>query len=101
MRFLILAGALVALSAPAFADTPWTAKPVQPSTQTGFVGDSALWDCTATSGCTTESDTSGASPMTECRGLAAQLGQLSSFSGGGETFDATRLAHCNADAKKP
>jgi hypothetical protein len=59
MRKIILAAAFAALAVPAFADTPWTATPVQPSSRTGFVGDTVIWNCGA-SGCWSGSDTSDA-----------------------------------------
>jgi hypothetical protein len=99
MRTMILAAALVAFATPALADTSWTATPVHASTQTGFVGDSAVWDCTA-AGCSTSSDTSEASAMAECRSLAQQIGTLSAFVPGKETFTAAQLAHCNEAAAK-
>jgi hypothetical protein len=99
MRKIILAAAFAALAVPAFADTPWTATPVQPSSRTGFVGDTVIWNCGA-SGCWSGSDTSDADQTSECLALARKLGPLSSFSGGNETFNADRLARCNSVASK-
>lgn len=98
MRVLIIATALAALAAPAFADTPWTAAPTKAASKTGFVADSVIWSCGA-SGCWSQSDTSDADPMSECLGLARQLGPLTSFSGGKEPFNEARLARCNQAAK--
>jgi hypothetical protein len=98
MRTITLAAALASLAVPAFAATPWTAVPVQPSSLYGFVSDTVIWNCGA-SGCLAVSDTSDANPMSECLGLARQVGPLSSFAAGSEVFDATRLARCNQVAK--
>ena len=97
-KSIILAAAFVALAVPALADTPWTATPVQPSSQTGIVADTVVWNCGA-SGCVSASDTSDADQMSECRGLAKQLGPLSAFNGG-KSFSADRLANCNSAAPK-
>jgi hypothetical protein len=100
MRVITLAAALAALAVPAFADTPWTATPVQPSSQSGFVADSVVWSCGG-SGCWSQSDTSAADPMSECVGLARQVGPLSSFADSRASFSTGRLAHCNEGAPKP
>jgi len=100
MRTIILAAAIALTAAPAFAQTAWTAKPVEPSTASGFVGASVLWACDP-SGCQSKSDTSGAVAMSECRGLAKQVGPLSSFVATMGSFDSARLAECNRAARKP
>ncbi len=97
MRVFVLAAAFAALAVPAFADTPWTAVPVLPSSQNDIVGDSVIWNCRP-SGCWTDSDTSSANAMSECRSLARQLGALSSFSEGKRAFSAERLVNCNDGA---
>ena len=97
MRTITLAAAFALLAVPAFADTPWTATPVQPSSQSGFVANTVVWSCGA-SGCWSQSDTSSADSMSECLGLARQVGTLSSFAGN-TPFNADRLAHCNQAAK--
>jgi hypothetical protein len=97
MRAFTLAAALAVLAVPAFADSTWTATPVHPSSNTGFVADSVVWSCGA-SGCLSQSDTSSADSMSECLGLARQVGPLSSFAGN-TPFNADRLAHCNQAAK--
>ena len=98
MRSIIIAAALAALAAPAFAASPWAAAPVQPASKTGFVGDSVIWSC-GSAGCSSQSDTGDADAMSECLALARQLGSLSSFSGN-TPFSADRLARCNAAAPK-
>src|SRR5271156_4841311 len=99
MRIITLALAVAAIAAPAFADTAWTAAPASPSSKVGFVGDSVIWNCGA-GGCTSQSDTSGADPMSECLGLARQLGPLTAFAGGSAPFTDARLAHCNEAAPR-
>jgi hypothetical protein len=95
---ILLAAAAVALASPAFADS-WTAVPVQASNQTGFVGSTITWDCN-TSGCRAVSDTSGGEELAECRGVAREVGPLSSFTGSKDAFSADRLTHCNQAARK-
>jgi hypothetical protein len=99
MRTITLAAAFALLAAPAFADTPWTAAPVQPSSQSGFVANTVVWNCGA-SGCVSASETSDADAMDECTGITRQLGPVSSFTAGKEVFDAAHLARCNSVAKK-
>jgi hypothetical protein len=94
---IFLAAAFGALATAASA-APWTAVPVQPSSQTGFVGDSVIWSCGA-SGCVSQSDTSNSDAMSECVALARQLGPLTSFTRQ-QPFDAAHLAECNAAAPK-
>jgi hypothetical protein len=99
MRTIIIAAALAAFAVPAFAQSPWTATPVQPASKSGYVAASVVWDCDA-AGCRSTSDTSGAVQMAECRGLAREVGPLSSFVGHAP-FTADRLADCNKAASKP
>lgn len=94
MKTLVLAAALAAFAAPAFAGAPWTATPVQPSTKTNIVTGSVIWDCGA-SGCHTTSDTSTVDSLSACRGLAREIGELSAFSFDGGIYSAARLSHCN------
>src|ERR1700722_19304699 len=99
MRTILLAAVFTALAAPAFAIGPWTATPVQPSTATGFVGNTVIWDCGA-SGCQSQSDVSDANDLWECQGVARNVGQLSSFTGRHGAFDAAKMSACNQTAHK-
>lgn len=99
MRTIILAAAVMALAAPAFAAGSWTAVPATPSTKSSFAGSSVIWSCAA-SGCHATSDTFTADELSECKALAHQLGPLTAFSGRAPFADA-RLAACNAAAAKP
>ena len=98
MRFVLFAAAAAAIATPAFAES-WTAVPAQPSHATGFVGSNIIWDCND-SGCHSTSDTSSGDELSECRGVARQVGQLTSFTGGKEALSAERLARCNQAARK-
>jgi hypothetical protein len=100
MRTIILAAAIALTAAPAFAQTVWTAKPVESSNASGFVGASVMWSCGA-SGCQSKSDTAGAVAQSECRGLAKQVGPLSSFVATMGPFDVAQLAECNKAARRP
>lgn len=97
MRSLILAVTLAALAAPAFADTQWTATPVQPVTKAGIVAGSVIWNCDA-SACHPTSDTADADQLASCRNMAKEVGELSSFVTSDGPFSAARLSHCNAAA---
>jgi hypothetical protein len=99
MRTIILAAALAAFAAPAFAGSQWTATPVQPSSKTGFAAGSVVWDCDST-GCRSTSDTSDADQLSACRGVAREVGALSSFAGANGPFNPARLTSCNAAASK-
>jgi hypothetical protein len=99
MRTILLAAVLSTLAVPAFAESPWTATPAQASNQTGFVGDSVIWNCGA-SGCQSQSDVSTANDLWECQGVAREVGELTSFSGRHGAFDATHLGECNQAARK-
>jgi hypothetical protein len=98
MRVILLASALAVLSTSAFAAAPWTATPAQPINDNGFVGQSVVWNCNA-SGCASQSDTGSADAMGECRGVAREVGTLTSFIGD-HPFDAAHLAACNQWARK-
>ena len=100
MRTTIVAAAIALIATPAFAQPVWTAKPVESSIANGIVGASVVWSCDA-SGCESKSDTAGAVAKTECRGLAKQVGLLSSFVATMGAFDAAQLAECNKAAHKP
>ena len=99
MRTIILAAAIAAFAAPAFAAGSWTAVPVQPSTKTAFAGSAVIWTCAA-GGCHATSDTFTADELSECKALARKLGPISSFTGRA-AFAEARLAACNAAAPKP
>jgi hypothetical protein len=90
---IVLAAALAALSAPAFAATTWTATPAKPSAKTGFIADSIIWNCGA-SGCQSASDTSDGNELNECKGLVREVGTLTAFSGRA-AFDDAKLGKCN------
>jgi hypothetical protein len=96
---VVIAAAAAALASPALADS-WTAAPVQPSHLTGFVGSTVIWDCNGSS-CRAVSDATSGDEIAECRGLAHQLGPLSSFVGHKDAFSAERLEACNRAARKP
>jgi hypothetical protein len=97
MRSIILAAAVAAIAAPAFA-ADWSASPAQSSSKTGIVAGGVIFDC-GTSGCHSVSDTSSSDPVEACSDLARQVGELSSFSDG-SPFNDTRLSRCNAGAPK-
>jgi hypothetical protein len=99
MKTVIVAAALAAFALPAFAGAPWTAIPVQASTKTAIVAGSVIWDCNA-SGCHTTSDTAAADSLSACRGLAKEVGELTTFSSDGQAYAAARMARCNAVAPK-
>ena len=98
MRTFLLATAIAALAAPAFAGSDWTAAPARPSSETGFVGSSVVWDCHGST-CVAASDTSQASPSAECRAVAHEVGPLTSFTGPNGPLGADALSVCNKDAK--
>ena len=100
MKPILIAAALAAVCTPAFAGAVLTATPATPSSKQGFVAGSVIWSCDS-SGCRSTSDTTGADTLTACRALAAQVGALTAFSTNGQAVTATRLAACNATAKKP
>ena len=99
MKIIIVAAALAALAAPAFAEGQWTATPVQKASEQGFVAGGAIWNCDG-DGCRTMSDTSSAESMASCRALAREVGGLTAFQTGAQTFNAERLATCNATVAK-
>jgi len=98
MRLILFAAAAVALASPAFADS-WTAEPVQPAKMSGFVASSLIWNCDGAA-CRAVSETMDADELSECRGLAREVGPLSSFTGHKDAFAADRLAKCNQSARK-
>jgi hypothetical protein len=98
MRTFVIAAALAALAAPAFA-APWSAVPAVAANKAGFVADTVIWDCNS-SGCATKSDTSGADELSECKGLAREVGTLTSFTGERGALSEARLATCNKSARK-
>ena len=98
MKIFLVAVALAVCAAPAYADSPWTATPVQATSKSQLAAGSVIWDCDST-GCRTVSRTSGADKLSACRALAREAGKLTAFVAGAEGFDATRLASCNAAAK--
>ena len=98
MRTIIVAAALAAFAAPAFA-ADWTASPAQPTSKTGIVAGGVIFDC-ENSGCHSVSDTSGSDSVEACSDLARQVGQLSSFNDG-SAFNDARMTRCNAGAPKP
>jgi len=97
MRTFVIAAALAALAAPAFA-APWSAVPAAASSKTGFVASTVIWDCAA-SGCVAKSDTNGADELSECKGLAREVGALTSFTGERGAMSEARLATCNKSAR--
>jgi hypothetical protein len=100
MRIFLVAAALAAISAPAFAADQWTATPAQPVTKSDLIGELVSWDCTA-SGCAAQSSTDNADAMSECVGLARHVGPFTAFVGSNGPLDASRLARCNQAAPKP
>jgi hypothetical protein len=100
LRSLILAAALAAIAAPAFAASTWSATLAQPTSKQVFVGETVIWSCDAT-GCVSQSDTSDADQVSECRALARRLGEISAFNGHSGALPAERLASCNTSAAKP
>jgi hypothetical protein len=99
MRTVIIAAALAALAAPAFAGANWTASPAQASSKTGIIAAHTEWDCDS-SGCHTTSDTTGADALSACRDLARTVGPLTAFTSE-QPFNKTRLDHCNAAVASP
>jgi hypothetical protein len=99
VKIILVAAALAALAAPAFAEGQWTAAPAQKASEQGFVAGGAIWNCDD-AGCRTTSDTSSADSMSSCRGLAREVGGLTAFQTGAQAFSAERLATCNATVAK-
>jgi hypothetical protein len=96
VKSIVLAAALAAVAAPAFAQ--WTATPAAKASEQGFTAGATIWDCDA-AGCHTTSDTSGAASMDACRALAREVGPLTAFVVDGKAYSDARLATCNASAK--
>jgi hypothetical protein len=97
MRTMIVA-AVAMFSMAAFAgSTAWTAVPAQPASRSHFLARSLLWTCND-SGCFSVTDTAAALSMSECRGLAKQVGPLSSFATHRGAFTESQLAECNQAA---
>jgi hypothetical protein len=98
LRNILVAAAMAALAVPAFADTAWTAVPVQPTAQSDLEAGGVLWNCD-NSGCRTAADLEGASPMSACWSLVRKLGPLTAFSATAP-FNADHLTKCNQVASK-
>ena len=61
---------------------------------------SVCFTCSASS-CVASTDTSSADPATECRGLAREVGALTTFVTDAGPISADRLARCNKAAPQP
>ena len=104
IRFTALAAAALttaALLSPIAADAQtsgsfYTATPVAKPTSESIITNATLWtlqDATYTANRSPER------PKILCELVVKRVGALSSFSAGGQAFDADALAKCNARAK--
>ncbi len=99
MRTMLLAALFAAtLAAPAFADTVWTATPVQPSSKAGLAAGNVIWNCDK-SGCASNSDTAVGDDRQACWDLVRTVGPLSAFAGN-HPYSAEALDKCNKWAKR-
>lgn len=95
MKSLIAGALLILVAGPAFAQAGYQAVLSQPQTTKAVVKD-VMWTC---SGVECRAARTGASPdVSVCTAVARKLGSLASFTAAGTTFDANRLAKCNAAA---
>jgi hypothetical protein len=87
---------LAFVSAPAFAQAHFQAQPeARPAAQRVLARDN-IWRC-GESYCTSPRTTTR--PAIVCSTLVREIGQLRSFSAGGQPFSAEQLAACNARAR--
>jgi hypothetical protein len=87
---------LIAL--PAFAGTQFTAQLATPKAERErVVAASAVWICEGET-CTAELKSSKIS-LKACKGVAAEIGALTSFASANAEMDADDLAKCNQSAR--
>jgi hypothetical protein len=87
--------ALAFASAPALAASDYRAEPARAPAETKIVLRDTIWNCTD-QGCAAPK--SNSRPAIVCALLVKEVGQLRSFSVGGEAMPADQLEKCNARA---
>ena len=97
MKLFVLAAAMAAFAAPAFADG-WTATPVHTTASTSFVAGGVVWSCDS-SGCRSTSDTTSADPMHSCVELVQVVGPVGACVPDNAPYSASKLTRCNGSAK--